>query len=87
MSRRRSKNPTKAISITLPQRLLDEIEDELTRNDSRSKWIASACEAKLGAEGTLVQDATTKQLLTILYNRGDMMIGTYKAMLSNLGLN
>lgn len=47
MSRRRSLNPTKAISITLPQTLIDQIDDELTRTASRSAWIASACEGKL----------------------------------------
>ena len=43
MSRRRSSNPTKAISITLPLKLIEQIDDKLTRTSSRSAWIATAC--------------------------------------------
>ena len=80
MSRRRSLNPTKAISITLPIALLEEIDDRLTRVDSRSKWIAGACEQRLGNKGTVVNDATDLQLLTALYNRDVIMIGTFNAI-------
>lgn len=47
MSRRRSVNPTKAISVTLPQLLLRKLDFELDYSQSRSKWIANACEEKL----------------------------------------
>lgn len=47
MSRRRSKNPTSAISITLPRSMLDKIDADLSYTDSRSHWIASACAARL----------------------------------------
>ena len=68
MSRRRSSNPTKAISITLPQRLLDEIDDKLTRNESRSAWIARACMSELIDDEINIP---TRQLMAALYARID----------------
>ena len=68
MSRRRSANPTKAISITLPQRLLDEIDDKLTRTESRSAWIARACMNELIDDEINVP---TRQLMAALYARID----------------
>ena len=61
MSRRRSTNPTKAISITLPMTILDDIDDNLTRLQSRSAWIAEACRGRLVEDGTV--DLTTRQLM------------------------
>lgn len=69
MSRRRSSNPTTAISITLPRTLLDEIDDHLTRLQSRSAWIAEACHRRLNDnEGV---DLTTRQLMAMLHARVD----------------
>ncbi len=68
MSRRRSTNPTKAISITLPQQLLDEIDDKLTRTESRSAWIARACMNELIDDEINVP---TRQLMAALYARID----------------
>lgn len=67
MSRRRSTNPTKAISITLPQSLLDEIDDQLTRTQSRSAYIAGAIELRL--QGSMKIE--TRQLMAMLHNRLD----------------
>jgi metal-responsive CopG/Arc/MetJ family transcriptional regulator len=66
MSRRRSTDPTKAISITLPLTLLDKIDDKLTRKDSRSAWIAKAANAALGNS---TNNLTTRQLLSMLHAR------------------
>lgn len=74
MSRRRSANPTKAISVTLPQRLLEEIDDILSYSQSRSRWIANACERKLqdyDSVDTLVGDASSRQLMAALISRED----------------
>ena len=69
MSRRRSTNPTTAISITLSRSLLDEIDDQLTRTSSRSGWIAEACHRRLNDnEGV---DITTRQLMAMLHARID----------------
>ena len=73
MSRRRSQNPTRAISITLPSTLLEEIDDKLTRTQSRSAYIANAVRAYMD-EQTLatIAEATNIQLLVALVNRGFM---------------
>lgn len=68
MSRRRSSDPTTAISITLPRTLLDEIDSKLTRNDSRSAWIARACMNELVDDEINVP---TRQLMAALYARID----------------
>lgn len=76
MSRRRSTNPTKAISITLPQTLLDEIDDQLTRTQSRSAYIAGAIELRL--HGSMKIE--TRQLMAMLHNRLDQDV-TLKTIL------
>lgn len=68
MSRRRSKNPTTAISITLPLKLLQEIDNRLTRTQSRSAWIAHACTNELVDDELNVP---TRQLMAALYARID----------------
>lgn len=77
MPRRRSLDPTTAISITLKRTLLDKIDDELTRTSSRSGWIASACEDKLAGGGIVIADAPSIQLLTVILNRGHMTENMY----------
>ena len=67
MSRRRARDPTIAISITIPRALLDEIEDELTRTTSRSGWIADACRMRL--KETHPQSIETRTLMAMLHAR------------------
>ena len=78
MSRRRAADPTTAISITLPRSLLDEIDDQLTRTSSRSKWIADACRYKMGTYEA--GDLDTRRLLAMLHARatsdGDTTLAT-----------
>lgn len=69
MSRRRSVDPTKAISITLPMSMLEQIDDQLTRTSSRSKWIADACNQRLGSYPAA--DLDTRQLMAMLHARID----------------
>lgn len=52
MSRRRSLNPTKAISITLKQSTLNEIDDRLSLSQSRSALIQRAVSRYLAGDGT-----------------------------------
>lgn len=68
MSRRRSKDPTTAISFTIPMRLVVKLDATLADRESRSAWITSAIENKF--KGTTIQDASDKQLLIALVNRG-----------------
>ena len=78
MPRQRSKDEATAISITLPRSLLDEIDDQLTRTSSRSKWIADACRYKLGTYEA--GDVDTRRLLAMLHARatssGDETLAT-----------
>ena len=67
MSRRRSTDPTKAISITLPLSMLEQIDDQLTRTSSRSLWIATACRMRLEDDQAL--GIETRQLLAMLHAR------------------
>lgn len=83
MSRRRSRNPTKAISITLPQTLLDELDDQLSHEQSRSAWIARAINAKLHGE-TSIDDATNLNLLWALRVRGVLDVKTYEILIASL---
>lgn len=69
MSRRRSKDPTTAISITLTRSILDKIDDSLTRTQSRSAWIALACQRKLENNENI--EFTTRQLMAMLHARVD----------------
>jgi len=66
MPRPRSKNPCIAISITIPRKLLDAIDDKLTRTDSRSKWIARACTNELVDDDFNVPD---RQLFAAVHAR------------------
>jgi metal-responsive CopG/Arc/MetJ family transcriptional regulator len=66
VSRRRSKNPTKAISITLPLSMIEKIDDELTRTQSRSLWIANACAASLENKE---QEIPLKKLMAMVHAR------------------
>lgn len=68
VSRRRSKNPTKAISITLPLALIHDIDDKLTRTQSRSAWIANACTLHLHDDGVNIP---TRQLMAMMAARTD----------------
>jgi len=69
MPRRRSKDPTTDIRITIPRSILDAIHDELEPTASRSRWIADACRDKL-VGGSTIDDARSIQLATVLLNRG-----------------
>jgi len=83
MSRRRSRNPTKAISITLPERQLDDIDDQLEYTDSRSKCISTAIEGRLSGE-RYIQDASNVELLVLLVNRGAITEETFKILRAGL---
>ena len=65
MSRRRSADPTKAISITLPSSLLLKLDDKLSYHDSRSDWIAGAIRMRLNDSSALgeVNDVRLKVML------------------------
>ena len=78
MSRRRTGTRYVPITISLTPSLVNDIEAMLRPKQSRSQWIAGAIRTKLEGDeaGTYVSEATSKQLLFALVNRGVM---TYSA--------
>jgi len=70
MSRRRSADPTKAISITLPESLLRRLDNYLSYTSSRSAYIADALEKKLDEQkGFSFDDIETEALVRYLLAR------------------
>ena len=72
MSRRRSLNPTKAISVTIPTSLLEELDNRLSYSQSRSRFISNAVEEKLqkyDSPSPLVSDSSVRQLMASLVAR------------------
>lgn len=69
MPRRRSKDPTTSIRITLPQSVLTRLHEDLTPTASRSAWIAAACRDKL-LGSSAIEDASSMKLASVLWQRG-----------------
>jgi len=70
MGRRRANNPKRAIGVTLKTSTLEELDELLTYKQSRSKFIQTSLELRLGVD-KYVQDASTKQLMLALRMRDD----------------
>jgi len=79
MPRRRSKDPTTDIRITIPRSILDAIHDELEPTASRSRWIATACRDKLMEKSNYqsIDEASSMQLAVLLLNRGAITRNMY----------
>ena len=61
------------ISVNLPSYLIKQISDKLSWSSSRSVWIQSAIEDKLGhGNSTYLQDASTLQLLSVITRRDNV---------------
>ena len=74
MSRRRLANPTKAISVTMPERLLKELDERLSYSQSRSRFISNAVEERMQQHdfpSPLVSDASVRQLMAALVARAE----------------
>jgi len=70
---RRAANPTRKISITIPDRIYQELDRTLSYTQSRSKFISVAIEEKLHqSQGYTVEESTTKQLMAALMQRDDL---------------
>lgn len=81
---RRAANPTRKISITIPDRIYQELDRTLSYTQSRSKFISAAIDLKLnGSEGFTVEESTTKQIMAALMNRNDVD-PTLKALLLHI---
>jgi len=93
MSRRRSPNPTKAISITLPESLLRRLDNYLSYTSSRSAYIADALKKKLDEQkGFSFDDIETEALVRYLLERDipnniDTALRTYWSMITSSNLS
>jgi hypothetical protein len=72
MSARRTKVHFKAIHISIPIRLLEDFDETLRFNQSRSKKIASLIANELNEQSSSVADATTRELFAALSGRNDV---------------
>ena len=73
MSRRRSSDPHHPITIALPRSLKTRLDELLSYNQSRSKWVCNAIKAKLDAhdnESQVISNISDTRLLVLLFNRG-----------------
>lgn len=86
MSRRRATIGTKAISVTLKQSILNELEELLTYKQSRSKFISESVELRISS-ATYVRDASTRQLMAALRMREDCDEFLHKLLSQTLGID
>ena len=70
--KRRTKVHFKAIHVSIPVRLLEDFDETLAFNQSRSAKITRLITRELEGEGTRVSDASTKQLFAALSGREDV---------------
>jgi len=84
LSRRRSKNPTKAISITLKQSTLDKLDQVLTWKQSRSKYIQHTIEKYLENQLDDVDAFPTRDLLFELLYRKVLNNQMYHMLLNTI---
>lgn len=86
MSRRRASNPTKAISITLKQSTLDELDELLTYKQSRSKYLQESLDLRMSGSKYMA-DATTRQMMASLRVREDCDQFLHKLLSQLLGVD
>jgi len=70
--KRRSKQPTRAIHISIPIRLLEDFDKTLRFNQSRSAMIANLIQQHLAVDNATIQTSTTRQLIAALHARDDL---------------
>ena len=71
--KRRTKQRMTAIHVSIPVRLLEDFDETLRFNQSRSAKISSLIQAELNSEaGSTIADASTRQLMAALHSRGDV---------------
>lgn len=73
MSRKRSFDKSVPISVALPGSLVKRLDQELSYQASRSKYVANAIEHRLEQmENSAVSEASTRQLMAALHSRTDI---------------
>lgn len=86
MSRRRATNPTKAISITLKQSTLDELDELLTYKQSRSKFVQDSLDLRMSGS-KYIADSSTKKLMAALRMREDCDRHLHRILSQILGID
>ena len=72
MSRKRSTDKTIPISVALAGSLVRRLDQELSYQASRSKYVARSIENRLDEmESSAVSEASTRQLMAALHSRTD----------------
>jgi metal-responsive CopG/Arc/MetJ family transcriptional regulator len=73
MSRKRAIDKSIPISVALPGSLVKRLDQELSYQASRSKYVAIAIENRLGEmKSSAVSEASTRQLIAALRARPDI---------------
>ena len=71
--KRRTKQRMTAIHVSIPVRLLEDFDETLRYNQSRSAKISSLIHAELNSEAaSTIADASTRQLMAALHSRDDV---------------
>jgi metal-responsive CopG/Arc/MetJ family transcriptional regulator len=83
MGRRRVKEKHIPMSLSVPYRLIQRVEEQLGYKQSRSKWVQGAIQAKLDMEidWSLIE---SERLLRLLLARGIINLDTFKVMLRSV---
>jgi hypothetical protein len=84
MSRRRTRSRYVPITISVKPAVVDDIEAELSPNQSRSKWISEAIDAKLHYIDYDLSSITTKQLIAMLHSRDGVSEQTRSVLMSEI---
>jgi metal-responsive CopG/Arc/MetJ family transcriptional regulator len=67
----RTKKPTRPIHVTLPIRLLEDFDETLRYNQSRSAKIAALITRELNSDNQVISEASTRQLMAAITARDD----------------
>ena len=83
MGRRRVKEKHIPMSLSIPYRLIQRVEDVLGYKQWRSKWVQGAIQAKLDhdIDWSLIE---SERLLRLLLARGIITLDTFKVMLQSV---
>tara|TARA_Y100001937_G_scaffold20585_1_gene28721 strand:- start:248 stop:532 length:285 start_codon:yes stop_codon:yes gene_type:complete len=73
MSRRRSTDKHQPLTISVPASMMARLDQLLSYQQSRSKWVQAAIKSKLDGythKTQIIDDMSNKDLLQLLTNRG-----------------
>ena len=70
--KRRSKTKFTQIHVSVPVRLLEDFDETLRFNQSRSAMIANLIQQHLAVDNATIQTSTTRQLIAALHARDDV---------------